>query len=146
MIKQVMTIALSVLASHAAFAATNCTAGDICINNQTATATPLTTVNNIVVSFKGHDSASESCDYEITSSNSNQTSWVISGNHNLLSFPAYLPCAEPPAVANLLSFQRTCRVPSRQLLLTCCREHTARPQKARRSHTSVEMATGSTPE
>ena len=94
MIKQVTTIALSVLASHVAFAATSCATGDICINNQTATATPLTTVNNIVVTFKGHDSASESCDYEITSSNSNQTSWVISGNQAPES-SAHAACAKP---------------------------------------------------
>lgn len=79
MIKKVMTIALSVLASHAAFATTPCSTGDICINNQTTTATPLTTVNNIIVSFKDSDSKSESCVYEITSSNANQTSWVIPG-------------------------------------------------------------------
>lgn len=80
MIKKIMMIALSVLASHAAFAATSCTTGDICINNQTTTATPLITVNNIVVSFKGGDSPSESCVYEITSSNANQTSWIIHGS------------------------------------------------------------------
>ena len=73
-------ITLSVLASHAAFAATNCTTGDIYIKNQTTTATPLITVNNIVVSFKGGNSPSGSCVYEITSSNANQTSWVIPGN------------------------------------------------------------------
>ena len=80
MIKKVMTIALSVLTSHAAFATTSCSTGDICINNQTTTATPLITVNNIVVSFNGDDSPSESCVYEITSSNANQTSWVIPGS------------------------------------------------------------------